>query len=323
MIKGDFLFTVIVPVYNVAEYLKVCLDSIVNQFSKDFEILIINDGSTDGSDLICNEYKERYSNIRLINQANKGIAVVRNLAISEAKGEFIVFVDSDDYMAADYLFNAHKIIVNYPNLDIIINQYSTFDSNQGILNLNETIGLLSNLDLHKFMLSRKYSCAPWQNIYARRVFKQVIYPHGAEMEDAYILPDLLPHLNMGFVSNVLNYYYRQRSGSVMSSINDKKYRDLFQGTIRILYYVKNNFGVDRNFLQKYVDYYFNIVRGISNYGVKTFHNELIQFDELKPSLFAVLFSVKIFKRDKIKLIAIFLNIKVVVFLYRLRRMLIR
>lgn len=95
--------SVIIPVYNVEKYLKRCLDSVINQTLKDIEILCINDGSTDDSLSILEEYKSKDSRIVIISQGNKGLAATRNVGIENAKGEYLAFVDSDDWINSKFL----------------------------------------------------------------------------------------------------------------------------------------------------------------------------------------------------------------------------
>lgn len=92
------LVSVIIPVYNVEQYLKACLDTVVAQDYSDFEVICVNDGSTDGSSSILNEYVTKYSNISIINQENKGLSAARNAGIRAAKGDYIFFLDSDDWI---------------------------------------------------------------------------------------------------------------------------------------------------------------------------------------------------------------------------------
>ena len=94
--------SIIIPVYNCEEYIKKCIDSIIEQTYKDFEVIIINDGSTDNTNYILNEYKN-YSNIIIINQNNHGVSYSRNVGLEKAKGNYICFIDGDDYIDKDYL----------------------------------------------------------------------------------------------------------------------------------------------------------------------------------------------------------------------------
>ena len=96
------MISVIVPVYNAEKYLKKCLDSLVNQSYKDLEIILVNDGSQDGSEKICKDYEEKDSRIILINKNNGGPSSARNSGIEKANGEYLSFIDSDDYLALDF-----------------------------------------------------------------------------------------------------------------------------------------------------------------------------------------------------------------------------
>ena len=113
--------SIIIPVYNTEEYLRECLDSIIHQTLKDIEIILVDDGSTDNSGKICDEYKEKDTRIKVIHQENQGVSVARNRGIEAAKGEYIYFVDSDDYLINnDFLENAYKIgIENNSNIVIV------------------------------------------------------------------------------------------------------------------------------------------------------------------------------------------------------------
>ena len=95
-------YSVIIPVYNAKETLRRCLDSLIGQHFSDYELLLINDGSTDGSDAICREYANTYSCVRYFAKENGGVSSARNLGLEQAKGEYILFVDSDDYVSEDY-----------------------------------------------------------------------------------------------------------------------------------------------------------------------------------------------------------------------------
>ena len=101
--NDDNVISIIVPVYNVEEYLEECLDSIKNQTHKDIEVILVNDGSTDASKDICEKYCQRDIRFRLINQTNQGQSVARNRGMQESTGEFITFVDSDDVIKSDML----------------------------------------------------------------------------------------------------------------------------------------------------------------------------------------------------------------------------
>lgn len=122
MIKYSF----IVPVYNTEKYLKKCLDSLVNQTFDNFEIIIVNDGSIDKSSEIIKKYKEKYSNIKSIEQKNQGLSMARNNGVKKASGDYLIFVDSDDYIETNLLEEVDKVIGDN---DILRFQIALIDEN--------------------------------------------------------------------------------------------------------------------------------------------------------------------------------------------------
>ena len=116
------MISVIVPVYNVETYLEECLDSIQNQTYTDFEVLLVNDGSTDRSKAICERYCKENRRFHLLNQENQGLSAARNTGVAASRGEFIVFVDSDDMILANYL----ETLIHYmrEDVDIVESQFT-------------------------------------------------------------------------------------------------------------------------------------------------------------------------------------------------------
>lgn len=123
------MISVIVPVYNVKDYLVDCLDSILNQSYKDLEIILVDDGSTDGSDAICDAYEDKDERIRVIHQENRSLSVARNVGMSVAKGEYIAFVDSDDALELDMYEKLHSAITA-SNADIAICGFHQFSEDR-------------------------------------------------------------------------------------------------------------------------------------------------------------------------------------------------
>ena len=112
------LVTVVVPIYNVERYLEKCLTSIILQTYKNLEVILVNDGSTDNSLNICKEFEKEDSRIRIISQENKGLSVARNVGIENAKGEYIAFVDSDDFISCKFIENLYNESIRN-NSDIV------------------------------------------------------------------------------------------------------------------------------------------------------------------------------------------------------------
>lgn len=113
------MLTIIVPIYNTENYLSECIDSILNQSYKNIELILINDGSTDNSGFICDEYSRRNKRIKIIHTENKGVSHARNIGLSIAKGEYITFVDSDDFVSHDIYLENIKILQQDLSIDFI------------------------------------------------------------------------------------------------------------------------------------------------------------------------------------------------------------
>ena len=105
------LISVVVPIYNVEKYLKTCIETIIKQTYKNIEIILVNDGSTDNSLQICNEFKEKEKRIKVINKKNGGLSDARNIGLKKAKGKYICFIDSDDFINEKYIEELHSLII--------------------------------------------------------------------------------------------------------------------------------------------------------------------------------------------------------------------
>lgn len=127
----EILISLIIPVYNTEKYLPICMESIYSQKQLDIEIILINDGSTDDSGALCDKYGKAHSNTIVIHQVNKGVSAARNTGIERARGEYLLFIDSDDLLAKDAIKQIITTIVKGSHPDIIAGYYMTFSNNDG------------------------------------------------------------------------------------------------------------------------------------------------------------------------------------------------
>lgn len=217
--------SVIVPVYNSEKYLKRCLDSLVNQTLKDMEFIIINDGSTDNSEKIIKEYKDK--RIRYFKRHNSGIGATRNFGIDNSEGQFIGFVDSDDYVEEDMFERMYNECINN-NLDIVVCDYYKIKNEKkeiinfvdfGITTLNEKPNLLTDINL-----------APWNKIYIKKIFdKKTYYPVNVKYEDTPFVAMMLSKATRIGKLNLPLYNYIVHSNS-QTTIIDSKVFDIFKIT---------------------------------------------------------------------------------------------
>lgn len=189
--------SVIIPIYNVEQYLSQCLDSIINQTYTNLEIILINDGSTDNSEKICNQYKLLDPRIIVIHKTNGGLSDARNTGIKIATGDYISFVDADDFIDKNmYTILFQKI--NTTNADIIwYNHYNYQSSNEiskSSIFVQEKQYLLPK-DNYKFQydLLNKYHLIGycWNKLYKKSIFNSILFPYNRKCEDGFILISLL------------------------------------------------------------------------------------------------------------------------------------
>jgi len=226
--------SVIVPVYNVYEYLEKCLDSLVNQTLKDIEIIVVNDGSPDNSQEIIDKYTKKYKNIKSYIKENGGLSDARNYGIKKATGEYIAFLDSDDYVTTDMYekmyqkaksgnFDTVVCDLNYIYDDKIIKAYSNIETD--------------TTNIKKAMLN--IYPAAWNKIFKRKLFDYGIeFKKGVWFEDVEFIYRLLPHIkSIGVVHEHFNQYV-QREGSITNTVNTKIYHYIDNWNGIIEYYKK-------------------------------------------------------------------------------------
>ena len=219
--------SIIVPVYNVEEYLEGCIESILNQTFKDFELILVNDGSTDKSSEICNKYKEIDSRIKVIHKDNGGLSSARNAGLNIARGKYIGFVDSDDtihprmYEILYDLIKKHKADIsccNYKNIYTLCTEYNT-DIEQAEVIEMDNIQAINNL--YDKEIGVRLVVA-WNKLYSKHLFDDIRYEVGRIHEDEFIIHRILYKCRKIVYANNELYHYLQREGSIMSKISYKK-----------------------------------------------------------------------------------------------------
>lgn len=219
MIKYSF----IVPVYNTEKYLKKCLDSLVNQTYKDFEIIVVNDGSTDKSSNIISKYQKKYKNIIVIDKENEGLSMARNRGVQKSSGKYIIFVDSDDYVSNKLLEEVDKKI---DDSDILRFQIATEDEEYTKINEYHEEGFESmcGYDAFKYLSSYHFVEPAWcyvirKNYYIENKFsfKKCVYH-----EDFGLIPYVIYKARKVKSIDFIGYYYIQRNGSIMNNNDYKK-----------------------------------------------------------------------------------------------------
>lgn len=238
---NNIKISIIVPVYNVKPYLNKCMDTLVNQTLNEIEIIVVNDGSTDGSIDIIKKYKEKYPNkIVVIDKENEGVGEARNSGIKIAKGEYLGFVDSDDYIETNMFEVLYKNAKD-KNSDIAICQFKNVDENYNLLE-TENIYLKPNIKTSENLDQLiKINPAPWNKIYKKELFiKNDVYFTKYWFEDLEAITKvLLSSERISFVDQKLYCYLYRRSTSSSNIIKKDKIYDIFNIFDSIILYLKN------------------------------------------------------------------------------------
>lgn len=212
------LISVIVPVYQVAPYLKHCIESIINQTYHNLEILLVDDGSTDGSGEICDEYADKDSRIKVIHQENRGLSEARNRGIDTAKGKYVSFVDSDDWIDERFIKTMYEISVE-TGCDIV--QCGLWNAINDCLCGDRWEGRYTIYSARSFNIA-SYTLLSWKcnvacnKLYKVELFDEIRYPAGKIHEDEFTTYKLIWKAESIAVINTKLYFYRRRTDSIMS-----------------------------------------------------------------------------------------------------------
>lgn len=210
------LISIIVPVYNVAEYLPECVNSIINQTYKNLEIILVDDGSTDACPDICDGYAKRDSRIRVIHKKNGGLSDARNAGLDICTGEWIGFVDSDDYIANDMYEKLYGSAVE-AQADVSVCQ-SIKNKNGKLLYSNYKRGteiLYSKEDMiNRMFCGGVQTIAVCLKLYRKHVFSDLRFPVGKTNEDAFVILSIIDKTAQMVIIPSALYYYRIRIGSI-------------------------------------------------------------------------------------------------------------
>lgn len=204
------LVSVIVPVYNVASYLEECLDSVVGQTYRNLEIIVVDDGSTDGSGAVCDEYAKKDGRIQVIHQPNRGLSVARNVGLDVAKGDHISFVDSDDAVSPVFI----EALLS-AGADVA--QCASCRNAEGLNRENRrpAFEYLTNVEASERLQfdSTGDATVVWNKLYRRGLFDTIRFPEGKQHEDEFVTYRVLWDAGQVAVTVEPLYYYRQRFGS--------------------------------------------------------------------------------------------------------------
>lgn len=237
------LISVIVPVYNVEQYLKDCIDSVISQTYKNIEIILIDDGSTDYSGTICDDYQTKDNRIKVIHKENGGLSSARNCGIDTASGKFITFVDSDDIIQPKYIEYLYNALIAY-DADFswcyfnyakkLIKDLTASDEFKPVL--------LVGCEFYNEEAYKKGGVNSTAKLFKREIFSKIRFSDGRIHEDAFLYNDLLKNKfeRVVLIENELYIYRLHNNSIVKSKMTDKKLMDSIDVNIELLNMVEDD-----------------------------------------------------------------------------------
>ena len=221
------MISVIIPVYNVEKYLSRCLDSVINQTYSNLEILLVNDGSTDSSGFICDEYAKKDSRIVVIHQENKGTSIARNRGLERAKGEFIGFVDPDDVISVHFYEILYNTLIK-TNSDLILCNFQNFTHFNEIKEYNRSLYNSIEYNGYNFIKNFTYKkdtvryVVIWNKLYKRYLWDELRFPENVKIcEDEYVWYKTMFKAHKICELDQILYYYFKRANSITNKVYEQ------------------------------------------------------------------------------------------------------
>lgn len=309
---NNIKFSIIVPVYNVESYLKKCIESLINQTYSNIEILLIDDGSLDNSLKICYEYSEKHGNIEVYHKSNGGLSDARNYGLSKASGNYIMFVDSDDYISIEACQNFYNALIN-EDVDIVTGNCIRVEQDvQEYQMFSQSIGICSGKEFIKKQLEKRtFHITAWRNVYRKKFLLEnnLFFKKGIYHEDEQWTPRVFLPAKKVMNTDIIFYYHVIREGSItQKKSQEKNGLDLINtyNDLSVIYSKLDDFYLKELLNDNLVDTY---LEGV----YKTKGLTIIEKEDM-----AFLRNNAISKRNKFKVCLIMLNKKIYYF-YTLSR----
>lgn len=291
---ADIKFSVIIPIYNVENYLRRCLDSLLSQTFTDYEVLLIDDGSTDASGNICDEYVEKDRRVKVVHQKNQGVSVARQRGLDMVQGKYVAFVDPDDFVQPNYL----SAMINFAesdDADLVWCDYTELHHDGEMLHsCNQNI--LTREELLENILEGKFSAVLWNKLYKASIIKRYGIRFDENLKTAedilFVSKYICQVKRMKYVSQSLYNYNMVNSNSAINKFDvlrfktdyavmlkqliqtlraEGMYQQLFPSILRCMFYCKDIYAFDSRYrdFEKYrnmfpeVDAHLNSLRNVS------------------------------------------------------------
>lgn len=298
------LISVIVPVYNVENCLHYAIESLNRQTYKNFEVILVNDGSTDGSGKLCDKYSEEYDNIRVYHKSNGGLSDARNFGVQKSSGDFITFLDPDDFLEEYTLELMYDLQRKYKadlvstNIKVVYN----YDVNNKEIRKNTTIYECNNKEALELMYYNEIATvSACGKLFKREHLIESPFPKGRIYEDLFIVVDLLKNMEKIVITSEKTYNYYQRENSIVNSSFSEKQYDFFSAVdnnevLINKYYKKNKDIIKALYAKRFIGSFL-----LSNNAVKSSKQDVKKIKKLiAPYYISLLLNGKVSIKRKIQ-----------------------
>ena len=309
---GNELISIIVPVYNVEQYLKRCIDSIINQTYRNLEIILVDDGATDNSGKLCDELAKLDNRIKVYHKKNGGLSDARNYGVERAIGDYIGFVDSDDYIDAEMYEKLYEAIKK-EDVDVAECNFRFIYSNRIANYTEDNYYLILNRDEYtkEYVNMNRVFGAAWTKLIRSSLAKEIKFPKGKLFEDGFYSLELMKKARSFVIFDSPYYNYVMRENSITNSKFNEKNLDLIEIADDIYDYVVSTYP----YLKKEADRrkmysYFNTLDAIivsPDYNNKLYYNNIKVY--FHKNFLQLLMNNKISINRKIRLLIMLINKK--------------
>ena len=232
--KEDKL-SVIIPVYKVERTLGKCIESVLSQNIQNMEVILVDDGSPDTCPQLCDEWARKSRIVVVVHKENGGLSDARNAGIDIATGDYITFVDSDDYIEENTYVHLLAVLEDHPEYDILeypVNQYEGDPRKESLLSFEDQ----AYTDMHTYWYATKaYKHAyAWNKIYKKKLFDNIRFPKGIVYEDVYVIPRILSVAHNVATTSKGLYHYRQNDGGITANADGNEWRMFLEAHLKII-----------------------------------------------------------------------------------------
>ena len=235
--------SVVIPVYNVEKYLKKCVDSILHQTISNYEVILVDDGSPDSCPAICDAYAAEYPNVVALHKTNGGLSDARNYGVRHASANYVVFVDSDDYVDPEYLESLWKLYMKY-NADVMMQGVIIENEKGDILNTRKSFTekvLTPEKAIEMMCYGQEIDVYAVAKLYPKKYLLTVPFPLGRLHEDIFTTYKLIDQGCRIAVGDGCHYHYCIRAGSILTSSFNMRHMDSIQGSNEIVEFIRDKY----------------------------------------------------------------------------------